>query len=842
MMLNNNNKKFIKTLSNNCLKANRNRNIIAVLAIILTAVLFTALATVAQGTMISTKEQMFRQAGTRYMVSIKGLSKGQADELAEDPVFIETGMERSIAIAVNPEFKNLTATVGWMSKAAAENSFMNLEKGHYPEKDNEIACDTVVLDLLGLPEETGTSFTLEYETIEGKKEAQMTVCGIWKGMEHEQRTTIMVTDSFADKVIGELSSQYAESERDSYTVRGTFASEKKIRETLDSIVKKMGYNPDAERGEEGFIIHHVNPVYETKSMDSGQTIVIMAVGVLLILLAGYLIIYNIFKISIEKDIRLYGQLKTIGTAPRQIRYMVSRQGMMLSLVGIPAGLVLGWLLGNALQPLVMASTSYSETVFIKPNVWVWLFAAAFTLLTVRISCSRPGKIAGKISPVEALKYHGAGSGKKKQKKGKDSRNRILQMAAANLGRSKGKTVLVILSICLSVILLNSVLNFTGSMDKETYVNHQTAADFDVRSDEYLKSMTEDYLKVVPRKAAQELAGLEGIKDFSQVYVRMVPDEENTENQADLAKVTKINGEATPDDITKFDRNRMMYGFDENAFMRAEVIEGEIDYEKLCSGDYVVANGFLSDRGEYNFDAQEFHAGDKIELDIQGNKKEYTIMAVIGTMNSLNMSYSSGGYESITFAEPVFAQMFPDSQNPIHCLFDTEEGYFDSINSYMQDYSEKNGLSVLTRLTAEEEFKETQGTYNAVGIIVSLILGVIGVLNLINVIFTGAIARQREFASMRSIGMTKGQLRKLFIYEGIMYAILAGTAGIAISAVVSLTLVKGLTAGWWFARYRFAILPAVVTALICLLLSAAISAIVDRLWNKGSVVEQLREIE
>ena len=67
MVLNNNNKNFIKTLSNNCLKANRNRNIIAVLAIILTAVLLTALATVAQGTMISTKEQMFRQAGTRYM-------------------------------------------------------------------------------------------------------------------------------------------------------------------------------------------------------------------------------------------------------------------------------------------------------------------------------------------------------------------------------------------------------------------------------------------------------------------------------------------------------------------------------------------------------------------------------------------------------------------------------------------------------------------------------------------------------------------------------------------------------------------------------------------------------
>ncbi len=118
-------------------------------------------------------------------------------------------------------------------------------------------------------------------------------------------------------------------------------------------------------------------------------------------------------------------------------------------------------------------------------------------------------------------------------------------------------------------------------------------------------------------------------------------------------------------------------------------------------------------------------------------------------------------------------------------------------------------------------------------------GVIGVLNLMNVIFTGAIARQREFASMRSIGMTKGQLRKLFIYEGIMYAILAGTAGIAISAWF-LTLVKGLTAGWWFARYRFAILPAVVTALI---LSSSQPLFLP-LWTDfgtKAVVEQLREV-
>lgn len=94
------------------------------------------------------------------------------------------------------------------------------------------------------------------------------------------------------------------------------------------------------------------------------------IGVLLILFAGYLIIYNIFKISVEKDIRLYGQLKTIGTSPRQIRYMVIRQGTVLSLTGIPVGLVLGWLLGNALLPIVMTNFTMSEAEFIIPRVGV----------------------------------------------------------------------------------------------------------------------------------------------------------------------------------------------------------------------------------------------------------------------------------------------------------------------------------------------------------------------------------------------------------------------------------------------------------------------------------------
>ena len=159
---------------------------------------------------------------------------------------------------------------------------------------------------------------------------------------------------------------------------------------------------------------------------------------------------------------------------------------------------------------------------------------------------------------------------------------------------------------------------------------------------------------------------------------------------------------------------------------------------------------------------------------------------------------------------------------------------------MEALSEKKNLSVLTRLTAEAEFEEIQTTFSMVGIVVSVILGSIGILNLINVILTGVIARQREFASMRSIGMTKKQLRRLMICEGVLYAVLAGILGLLMSALLSLTLVRGLAAGTWYMKYHFTLIPALAVFGISLLLSVGISAMTDKIWNKRSVVELLRE--
>ena len=747
MLLRNDNKRFIRTLSDNCLKANKIRNVIALLAIILTAVLFTAVATVFQGAQVSISEQRIRQSGTRFMTSVKFTTAEETEEIMADPAWETVGVERPLWNAANPELANMNVSLAWMDENYAEYSYMEIEEGHMPQEQYDIACDTEVLRLLGVPAELGSRITIQYITDEGVQETDFTLCGIWRGQKYEQTAEMMVSEAFLEERIDESTITHDASVAGSYCIRGSFDSSRNVEAQLDEVLRNAGFDPEAERGEEDYVVHHVNPAYESQGGVSGGLILAAVAGVLLILAAGYLIIYNIFRISILKDIRLYGQLKTIGTSPGQIRYMVKRQGRLLAAAGIPAGLILGWLLGNALLPLVMTSMTTNQAVFVRPNLIVWIVSAVFTFFTVWISCSRPGRIAGRVSPVEALRYQEGDDMKRTVKKGRNSKHRIFRMAWDNIMRSRGRTVLVVLSISLSLI--------------------------------------------------QQIEELEEAVDIGKSYIHILPEDEVTEadggalssvsiterNGARVNIVTDGSEEEKAEAVEEFDWRRMLYGWDENMMRNMTLIEGNLDYEKLDSGNYVIMAGFLSDDGEYL-----------------------------------------------------------EETDPIICTFNAEEGMFDAVNTEVQEMASQMSGSVITKQSAEQEFDEMQGTYRMAGVVLAGIFAVIGILNLTNVILTGAIARQNEFAVMRSIGMSRSQLRRLFLYEGILYAVISGAAGVLLSAVLSLTAVKVVVSGWWFAKYTLTILPASLAALVCIPAAAVIAWIIDRVWNKGSIVEKLRRIE
>ena len=223
-----------------------------------------------------------------------------------------------------------------------------------------------------------------------------------------------------------------------------------------------------------------------------------------------------FQISVAGDIRFYGLLKTIGVTPRQLRRIIRIQALALSAMGIPLGLVLGWLVGSRLTPLVIRRLDYVETV-VSVSPLLFMGAAFFALITVLISCARPGRMAAHVSPVEALRYTEGGG--KRCRRGRKARTvSPFSMALANLGRSRGKTAVTILSLGLAVTLLSLVATLTGGFDLDKYVSHFTASDFilaDAGKFQVTTGFNEDM--AVPEEAIDAIRAQGGVTEGGRVY-------------------------------------------------------------------------------------------------------------------------------------------------------------------------------------------------------------------------------------------------------------------------------------------------------------------------------------
>ena len=208
---------------------------------------------------------------------------------------------------------------------------------------------------------------------------------------------------------------------------------------MERVIEDCGYQSEVQSSDD-YVGKGVNWGYTASQagadMDVGNIVAVAAFAVLIIF-TGYLLIYNIFRISVTSDIRYYGLLKTIGVTPRQLRRVIRQQALVLCIAGCPVGLVAGWLVGYVLTPVVIAQSSLgdmSATVSASPLIFAG--AAVFSVITVLLSCARPGRIASKVSPVEAARYTEKVRVSRKEKTTRGAR--VHQMAFANLGRSRGK--------------------------------------------------------------------------------------------------------------------------------------------------------------------------------------------------------------------------------------------------------------------------------------------------------------------------------------------------------------------------------------------------------------------
>lgn len=188
---------------------------------------------------------------------------------------------------------------------------------------------------------------------------------------------------------------------------------------------------------------------------------------MIFVITGYLLIRNIFEISVVQEIKKYGLLRTIGTTEKQIKRIVYKQAFWLSIIGISIGLILGYIVGILMLPWIlnfMKGEYHNLSVNLSFNPIIFVVAGIFSAITVWVSIKKPFKIAATISPIEATRYYEKDNYHSANKNRLSFKNRITEMAWRNLRRNSKRTIFIVLSMILCIILLNSAIAIGNSVD------------------------------------------------------------------------------------------------------------------------------------------------------------------------------------------------------------------------------------------------------------------------------------------------------------------------------------------------------------------------------------------
>ncbi|KNZ43164.1 ABC transporter permease [Acetobacterium bakii] len=842
-----NSKKVIAKLSWRSLKANRSRNIIAVCAIALTAILFTTLFTLGIGTVKSLQEATMRQAGGDGHAVLKYISDDDFNKVKDHPLIKEISYNRMLCDGLeNPEFLKRHAELWYLDDVGLRLGFCEPTSGHKPAAENEIITDTKTLSLLGVPQEVGAPITLTLNIRGANVQRDFVLAGWWESDPTFNVGQILTSRAYVDAHMAELQNNYSEDHSLTGAINPVimFKNSLDLESKLNTVLVDSGYSLDETAP--NYLDHNVNWAYLSTNfgIDAGTMIALVS-ALALIVFTGYLIIYNIFQISVIRDMRFYGLLKTIGTTGRQIRGLIRRQAIFLSVLGIPIGLLAGFFIGKALVPLVIKQSSYSESsVSVAPNPWIFIGSTVFVVATVLISTRKPGKMAADVSPVEAVRYTDgnvkSGNKIRKSKAG----GKPIKMALANLGRNKKRTVLVIVSLSLSLVLLNTVFTLSQSIDMDKYLSKFVDTDFLIAHADYFQN---DFFGKANETTASFVSAVESQPGFEKgggLYGgREEPFTVTDENNPSPG----INSNEYGDFIAA------VYGLDGLPLERLELIDGALDYDKLATGNYILEGVKLDDNGNPEMDSIHYQTGQTMTLHNEKGTgeslderaytaREFTVLGHVAIKTYSNSDRIAWGY---TFYLPadVYTQLVAQPAMMSYA-FNVEDRYEAAMGNYLGNYTEnvEPVMNYTSKLVSATEFEGMRSTVIMIGGALSVIIGLIGILNFINAMLTSIITRRQEFAMLESIGMTRPQLRRMLGCEGLYYALGTAVFSLLFGVIFSLLIVQWFCGQLWFFSYHFIIWPLVLVLPLLIVLGVIIPLVLFTVTDKQSIVERLREAE
>ncbi|QCT06182.1 ABC transporter permease [Ruminococcus bovis] len=871
---------IVRKLTLRHLKENKGRTVVTILGIIVAVAMITAVF-VGSSSLLNVTGQMMKYTTGDYDFTASAYNDDSTEriegtsKIKNDGELKKVGTTYKYNYAVVPQGKENDPEV--MMVDLREYDYNCLEMvmtneftGKLPTNENEILVQKSYIDDNKLSWKVGDKVTLEIgnyydkttkeerlyddaqsDNIFKKHETKVvTVTGIMT----DDRSTALYSENIVFGHSGSFSKENF-SNIDVYCKLNNvgFYATKQIDKILDrySLEESFDYNTDYLLSQGALAINDTTAVM----------IISIIIMLIIIITASVMLVYNAFSMSLTGRLRYLGMLASVGATRKQKRNSVYFEGAFLGLIAIPLGIFFGIIgiditLNVVLNRLITSGAlGYIKegmiTSILSVPAWSIISIIVFSIITIFISAYIPARKSSKISPIDAIRQNDSINLKAKSLKSSKLIRKIFgyegEIANKNLKRNGKKSRLIIVSLTISIVLFITVnyfcSMFTTQVDglkKESYqveaalpyneaekFNEEIAKDNNIK-DKFLLTSYSIVQMAENKDKYLDYMNFQYKRKYKESICMMVHlVEDDTFN-----KICKDNN---IDKSKYYGKKLLTLAVNSVGDKSSEdpVFKDSIkNYGLYCDQSDLFAGGFMDDsiyednyklEGHILSKENNIYIGDFIKYD------ENNLLFTMDDNSEITMFAPMSEYLKVTNNKPS------DMSVTYGYVTDNSTKLYDTINNLSSDY---------TVLSVSNYEHDRQG-YEAVRFTIQVFLygfitliTLITIFNIINTISTGTAMRKREFAMLRSVGVSKKGFYKIVCLESLLYGIKALIIGLPLSLLIS----YGMHISIGEAGYPFRpdiMIYLIVVVAVFLIVGLTMFYAVNKI-KKGSIIDALKE--
>lgn len=625
-----------------------------------------------------------------------------------------------------------------------------------------------------------------------------------------------------------------------------FNKNKNIIKQSEELAKELNYNGDINYNSTLLALYGESTYGNVMSSMGGMMIIMLS----LVSIGCIIVIYNSFAISVMERKREFGLLSSIGATKKQIKKSVFYEALVVGVIGIVFG-ILGAYIGIGTVILIinnLISDMLEYKLHLVTNLLFIIIPVIFMIIVIGVSAFIPSRRASKVSPIEAIRQND--DIKINKKKIRTSRLVLKlfgiegEIALKNIKRNKKKYRVTIVSLFISIVLfisfssyMNYTLNTASSVMGEVPYDYRISYFGDDNNKEALDKINEIVKSSdVKEYVSYSVGNLSIIGDYtySDEYLDFYKSAYGDDGIKALNNLKYQSIYILVLDDNSYNKYKNLIGLDKDSVILLNRFKGvsygnnnrvNYDIPVINSGDINIKICNFDDNDE---DVDTTKYCNKNIDNIFVTNKSFDLIEEFSYMDDFKLIVNKKLYDSISDGDADFTQfnIISDNTNNI-----------DKLTKELDKYNNVNYINI------KESMKQANNLILVVKILmygfISLVT-LIGVTSVFNTISTSMALRKREFAILRSIGLTRGGFNKMLFFESLFFGmkslIFALPVSIGVTILIHYSLSDMMSISTIIIPWK-AIIISIVSVFIIVLLTMMYSS---SKIKKHNIIEQIRE--